>query len=312
MSSLTVTQPSQTLSLVQAVGNAQALAAIETETAALIESLPNLSLDELSDMRNRAKTLGRCAWLIECAVDAELLRRMRLTGGRGKADVEGRGITAAVKERAEELGVDARTVFRNAQIHNTFFKAEDDAPETTVIDHSSLEEKSYYELALRSTDPKATLRKFEEARQQDPEFDTRAARKMVQTQAAPDLDSIVECALDNEQARAAWTGYLSACSTLSRNAPRVRGVITGHIEELKYELSRPAQRLQERILAIIKDIGEGVTVEDMATALGYHRDIALAFLQRLVAEDMLRIERRRSNYSVTATERGVDLYVLAG
>lgn len=264
------------------------------------------------DLRRKAAAVGRCAWLIECAVDAELLRRLGAQRGRGHKDTNERGLLAAAKERAGELGVHHSQVFRNAQIFNTFFAADLVKPENILADQNSAMEKTYYELALRSKEPRATLHTFAAARDHDPEFNTRAARKLVQQQSAPDLATVVECALDSEQARGAWAEFKRACRGLGGAVLSVRGLINGYVEELEYELSLPAASLRERILVKIGEADEGgVSVEDLAQITGYHRDIAAVFLQRLQADGYLVEKFRKSEYSKTADKRGTKLYALA-
>jgi len=290
----------------------QRLAAIQTEAERVLRSLPSLSDEELLEARKVASTIGRCAWLIEYAIDAELLQRLGEKRGRGNKDTNERGLTALAKERAGELGIHHSQVWRHVQVINTFFPEILVKPENILADQSSILEPTYYELALRSTDPHATIKEFKRAKASDPNFSTREARKAVQTQSAPDLSSVVECALDNPEARAAWEAFKRACRGLGAHVPIVRGILNGYVEELEYELSLPAKPLRERILAKIAEADEGgVSVEDLAQLTGYHRDICAVFLQRLKADGHLVEKFRKSEYSKTADKRGTRLYALA-
>lgn len=321
MSSLTTTQP-QTLSLVQAVGSAQALAAIETEAAQVIASLPTLTMDELAETRRRAKTLGNWAWRIEAEVDRELLRRAdgAVALGRGKKDIEGNGVDATAGARAADLGISKSMVYANAKIIETFFEAppdEAEKAESSLTGQRTLPEpeleKTYYLLALRSKDPAAALKQFKELSQQNPDFTTRDARKLLQTQAAPSLDSMVKRPLDNPQINEVWAAYQRASEALGRAVPRLSKTLTAFVKDVEEEIARPPISLRELILEKV-ELGSdgGVTIEDLAEMVGCHRDAALNYLEELLKEGALIKKRRLSNYCKEATERGVDLYVLAG
>src|SRR5581483_4299158 len=96
---------------------------LEGSTEQIIAALPTLTDDQLVEVKMQAKVLSRCAWRIECAAEAEMLRRAarRQNGGRGKRDEAGTGVDATVRHIAAELGTHPRTVYKGAAIHRTFF-----------------------------------------------------------------------------------------------------------------------------------------------------------------------------------------------
>src|SRR5678815_976631 len=94
-----------TQALSKIFGQINKLDKIEEDVIAL---LPEMSDDEVMHTRNYAKTLGRSAWRIEIACDAELWNRVHAKRGRGNVDVDKKGIKAAVATRAAELGCSPR------------------------------------------------------------------------------------------------------------------------------------------------------------------------------------------------------------
>lgn len=264
----------------------------------LIEALPTMDDDALWQTRRQARAAGKACWRIECAVDAEILSRITEAGrGRGKRDEGGTGRTAAVEARARENGVEPRQIWQNAQIYKTFFTGK----ENTVAGHSifnpqeSLEDKTFFEVALRAENPHEALRQFAERKAADPEFSTRDARRLIQAQPAEkaDLGSVVEVALGGEDARAAWEAYQRAARGLSGHVPTVRGLVVGHLEEMAYELSRPRGTLKTRILELIED-GYNTAVL-LAGMLGYHRLCVEALLQRLIDSEDVVSEKQVAN-----------------
>jgi len=293
----------------------QRLAAIQTEASEVIRSLPKLGDAELLALRNRASEIGRCAWLIECAVDAELLRRLGEKRGRGNKDVNERGLMAAAKERAEMMECEPGTIRRNAQIFNEFrehFQRFLDCPENMMGAQHSILDKTFYDAAIRSGDPHATLQTFLEAKASNPRFSTRDARKMVRRASAPDLSHVVECALFTEAARAAWADVKRALRGLKNMAPYFRGQIDDIEDDLEDLLKLPAEPLLVRILADIELSGEGgITIEELSKLINYHRDVTGVFVRRMKEEGFLVEHFRQSAYCKTAKQRGTYLYALS-
>lgn len=163
----------------------QALARIQKLTTAndqILSELPDEKLwpDEMVvRLRSFSRQIGQQAWRVECACDAELLSRAtRLQGGRAQEDEEQKGVRATAKRVAARLGVDPSAVFLNAQIHRTFFNCGADQ-ETSLDVQTSLLEKSFYVVALGADDPLAAIEQIASARQEDPDFSVRDARRLM-------------------------------------------------------------------------------------------------------------------------------------
>lgn len=138
----------------------------------VITLLPFASDEEVDEVRLRGMAMGAAGWRIVCACDAVAISRaMALKGGRGKRDTNQEGKGSAAAERGKLGGYTYRQALRNAQIFNVF--------KTTVIDHTSLlDDKGYFEQALRTPRPRQTIKRFEKEKQNNPNFSVTDASKL--------------------------------------------------------------------------------------------------------------------------------------
>lgn len=134
----------------------------------VIDLLPFGSFEEIAQTKTYAMRMSNGGWRIVCACDAVLLSREPLKGGRGIIDVEGVGRVNAAKDEGRKRGVGDKTVRRNAQIFNVLLKPKG----KTVLNeqHSLLDDKGYFEAALRAPDPRKALRMFEKEKSENPNF----------------------------------------------------------------------------------------------------------------------------------------------
>jgi hypothetical protein len=140
----------------------------------VIALLPFGTDEEVIQTRQYARAMGKAGWRIECACDAVLLSREALKGGRGQIDDAGEGRVSAAKERAKEIGCAPTTVRRNAQIYNTF--------KTMLnVQHSLLDDKGYFEAALRAPEPKRAIKLFEKEKANNVNFSVRDAFRLAKT-----------------------------------------------------------------------------------------------------------------------------------
>lgn len=146
----------------------------EARAADIIDALPTLTDEHLLETRRRAKDLGQVAWKIECAADAEILNRTKAKTGRGNIDSEGAGVTSAVRDAADKLGVSERTIFLNAKIHKVISEAE----KTTENVFSSLD-KSHVIAALGAENTTAALEAIVKEHDADRSFSARDAKRLV-------------------------------------------------------------------------------------------------------------------------------------
>lgn len=156
------TQTTQALSKVFGVINK-----LEKVEGDIIALLPGMTDDEVLDTRVQAKTLGRSAWRIEIACDAELWNRTYARRGRGNVDTEGVGVKATVAKRAAELGCSSRTIESNAKVYKLVQEVEQENSANTC---TILDEKGYWQAADASDDPKAAIEHFIEEKLSNPMY----------------------------------------------------------------------------------------------------------------------------------------------
>lgn len=261
--------------------------AIDRRADEIIHALPERTEEELLEIRNSARALGRAAWRIEAACDAAILDRVRLKGGRGRRDVNEVGVDAAVRKVAAELGVAPRTIYQNAQIHKTFFEETPERAcssiEDGTLDH--LEEKEFYKAALRSPEPLETIEHFARQKASDPNFSTGDAWKVVKGRTIPPLDSELPAIADDAVMRA-WREYVTAGQNLAQVVPAAGESIKYAIEDIKYIIETPAQTVQGRIISLIQNQGIN-ELDPIAHAMQQHRDVVKVWLNRMVEEGTL-------------------------
>ncbi len=149
-----------------------ALNHIDGVTDAVVFRLSGMSDDEVLMTRDYAREVGKAAWRIECACDAEVVNRTKARRGRGNIDADKSGVMATVNRVATEVGAAPSTILKNAQIHNTFFAD----PENTLRAESILEEKQFFKEALSADDPIAAIEAIAKKKSDNPFYSSRDAR----------------------------------------------------------------------------------------------------------------------------------------
>ena len=260
---------------------------IDRRADQIIQALPERTEEEVLEIRNSARALGRAAWRIEAACDAAILDRVRLKGGRGKRDTEEVGVDAAVRKVAADLGVAPRTIYQNAAIHKTFFE---DTPERACrsltdggLEH--LEEKEYYKAALRSPEPLETIEHFARQKASDPNFSTGDAWKVVKGRTIPPLNAELP-AISDESVMRLWRAYIAAGEDLERAVPAASESIRYAIDDIKYIIETPAQTVQGRIISLIQNQGIN-ELDPIAHAMSQHRDVVKVWLNRMIEDGTL-------------------------
>lgn len=139
-----------------------------------VEVLPRLDDKTIDAVRMGAKAVSVWAWVVECACDAEILDRAEAKkGGRGRKDEEGQGKVAAAGQKANEDAKSVRTVYRNAQIINTF------GVETIATHGKTLQDKGFWIAALDAPDPVEAIEVFAEKKTATPSWEVRDAHREV-------------------------------------------------------------------------------------------------------------------------------------
>jgi hypothetical protein len=226
----------------------------------VISLLPFASDEEIAEIRLRGFALGHAGWRVVCACDAETIgRAMALKGGRGKKDTEGQGKLSAAKERGKQGGYTDKNARRNAQLFNTF--------KTVLIDqHSLLDEKGFYEQALRTPQPRKTIKKFEKEKESNPNFSVtdaarlakllREGRKQVVIPDRPDYidPGFKQLLLDLD---ASLSAFYNRCQR-----PEFKIRIASWKRAVRFELGRTPQRDYEAVRAEVDKLC--CTVEEIA------------------------------------------------
>jgi hypothetical protein len=130
------------------------------ELEQLLSRLRQLDDDELRHLALQATRLEQYAFRLRGAIASEIRRRvaLRLSGGRGRRDSDGKGVRACLRRLADEIGVSVVTLTTDARIYDAFFTRDG---ETVIAREHSLP-REYYVIALAAPDPIAAVRMAEE------------------------------------------------------------------------------------------------------------------------------------------------------
>lgn len=111
--------------------------------------------EEAEVVKIRRKTDGHEAatWRIKMCCDVNLVNRVHAKRGRGNVDILGRGVKAAVRQRASDLACGTSVIWLNLRIFKTFFQ--NGSPEYTI-----LEDKGFYKAALRAPNALTAIKNF--------------------------------------------------------------------------------------------------------------------------------------------------------
>jgi hypothetical protein len=128
---------------------------MEEGLCGLLTGLSTLTEEQLIQIIERAGRIEAYFFLARGMCVLELRSRIkgRLTGGRGKRDYSGTGISAQTMRLAETTGVNISTLNTDARICEVFFPA---GGETTLA-RESLLPREYYVIALGAPYPHAAL-----------------------------------------------------------------------------------------------------------------------------------------------------------
>jgi len=279
----------------------------------VIELLPQLSDEEVIETRQYSKLLGKTAWKIECACDAEIWKRTKAMCGRGNKDVDEEGILAAVNKRANEIGCSGRTVYNNGKIFDTFKE------EIVASDFNHLDEKTFYLAALASPDPHAAIESFAASKLENPFFSTRDAYREARRSRKALYETKNRLAYEaNDQTRKALRAHFDqtrvileqrrdACEKLdTKLAFSLYGSWIQEIED-----QEDVWFVEDAKEAAIKAWRNGNTREDhMATALG----LPLPEMHRIMLDlaDRGVFEKARQRGTAVARGPGQQLWHLVG
>jgi len=248
---------------------------IEMGLELYIESLADLDHDDLLAVRGDARALARFGWRLECAADAELVRRFD-----PHEKVSGRRSAQSVRQLCAETGESARTIYRNAQIHRTFFTTA-----TSGTQYANLEDKSFYIAALESPDPTVALEYFSVQKAQDSSYSPMQALQHIRGRKMLEPDVEVPMFLETPDQREAFDEWVRTTKKLLAIVPRWKW-LSGWIEEAMHEATRPSDTWRERILEKIS-VGFN-SVDLLAGELAIDRTRMQVLLNRLADDGTIK------------------------
>jgi len=142
--------------------------------------------DQLMQMWGYAKEWGTKAWWLECACAAEAKRRADNKAKSGKRDIAGTGRVAIMDAIAAEQRTSRVSVYRDAQLFDTFF-VDDDGGIMAGHNTPDLLDKALYQEALRAADtpgdkeaPRRALALIIQRKDDNPFYSRRDAREDVE------------------------------------------------------------------------------------------------------------------------------------
>jgi len=247
---------------------------IENGLELYIQNLEHLEDDDLLAVRGDARALAKFGWRLECAADAELVRRRD-----PQSHLSGRRNHQSVRQLCAETGESARTIYRNAAIHRTFFSG------TNVTAHANLEDKSYYIAALESSKPQDALEYFSIQKAKDSSYSPMQALQHIRggRQIEPDVE--VPLFLETNDQQQAFDEWVRTTKKLLAIVPRWKW-LSGWIEEAMHEATRPSDTWRERILEKIS-VGFN-SVDLLAGELAIDRTRMQVLLNRLCEDGTLK------------------------
>lgn len=241
---------------------------VERTERDIIALLPSLSDDEVIETRNSARILQCCAWKIEIACDAEIWDRSAVNLAKsGKKDTGEKGILAAVNKRAKEIGCGASTVRANARLFRRF------AP--VLSTEQGLDDKGFYQAALKADDPDAKIEEWIERKLEDPFFRPADAwREVMEAEEAkrPDETSVIDTP-EVKQFLEGIRGHLTeARKEVPTNAIFLFEVTDKLIEIIDWQLKRTVEGDCRVIMEAIEETG-GADDDGVYTWLWAHGKI---------------------------------------
>lgn len=142
-----------------------------------IEVLPRLEDEVVMEVKMGARAVSVWAWVVECACDAEIFARTEAAKrGPKTLDVEENAEAGKVKAAGQQAYTDGksiRTVYRNAQIFNTF------GLEFIATHGKELPDKGFWITALDAPDPHEAIEVFAEKKIENPFMEVNDARREI-------------------------------------------------------------------------------------------------------------------------------------
>lgn len=142
-----------------------------------INVLPRLDDEVVIQVKMGARAVSVWAWVVECACDAEMFARTEAAKRGPKAAVAEEnledGKVKAAGQQAYQDGKSVRTVYRNAQIFNTF------GLEFIATHGKELPDKGFWITALDAPDPHEAIEVFAEKKSENPFMEVKDAQREI-------------------------------------------------------------------------------------------------------------------------------------
>lgn len=243
-------------------------------------------------MLEARRLCGGRGWRYDVALDAALVDVGYAKRGRGNVDVHGVGIRSAMRRQAKALHVSLSTIEKNVRIFNTFFK-------NGVTCYDNLLDKTYFLQALRTSNPKKTIRYFDEQVKKNPEFFVTNAKRYADQQR-----------IKREK--------VNQSAVSGKNSPLENHILWAKKEILRIKAMCPDRKFGERFYApLLEDLDDHLSfmAEKNAESLcrmawdrGYHREAQIAestaLDRKTVAAAMLRLSDAEEFWEVKESTHG--------
>lgn len=217
----------------------------------VISALPAMTDEEVIETRWTARIWFRCFWKVEIACDAEIWdRQERGLERSGKADVEEKGILAAVHKRAKQIGCGASTIRANARLYRRF--------EALLSTEQGLDDKAFYQAAMEAEDPEAKLAEWAERKKQNRFFKPADAWREVKKrteQSRPDETAVIQ----TKEVKKFLSDYRASLKRLRKKVPAsaifLFELVDKHLADVQWQAKRTVQGDCQLIMKCIVDTG---------------------------------------------------------
>lgn len=214
--------------------------------------IPKMSEGQIISTAIYASGLEIQAFLLRGACAAELRKRFaaRLAGGRGRRDEAGVGRQARMREVAEKVGINLKTLRTDMRIYQTFFEPAPENIRTLACERSLPRE--YFVTALAAPDPIFAI-EIAITKRRDPNFTRQQYREEVRTlQRETGVKKVMKPTTDSHWLRVKISPEaFQALSELNQEAGSEQGeIVTAALLAFHRQYKRePAQKAkQSRLL----------------------------------------------------------------
>ena len=158
---------------------------IESKADTVIAMLPDMTDEQVKSTHSYAKEIGKAAWRVEVAANAEIMKRIQSRAWQRGGD----GVVATIASVAADLGIAPRTLYNDTQIHKTFFATQNIASACNV-----LQDKQFYTAALTASNPLEAVEQMAIKKAENPFFTASDAYREIKRHAQSVRDDLLSAA----------------------------------------------------------------------------------------------------------------------